>query len=82
MRDDLEARCALGIIDRREIEQHVHVGARLITQKARDVFPARRVDDDGFVAALRVRFEHVGGELLLQKLDERFGHLTQRSRRA
>jgi hypothetical protein len=71
---DLESRFALREVDARHVDHQVHFCGRGVAQKACDVFPLGRIDDDGLVPVLRVRFEHGRREVLLEELYESLGH--------
>ena len=78
---DLEARLAVGVVDAAEVDEHVHVAARIVAQEARDLAPARRLDDRRVVAELRVRLEDRRAELRLEELEDACWLMRSRSLR-
>src|SRR6266542_1011670 len=70
----LEARLAIGEIHAAEVDHHLHVAARIVTQKLGNGEPSVGSDDQRFVSVLAVRLEHRRSERLLQDVEKLLTH--------
>jgi hypothetical protein len=66
VRHDLEAGIPIGVVDRRQIGEHVHLRGRCIAQEPTHLMPAPGIQHDGFVAVLGVSLEDRQCELVFQ----------------
>src|SRR6185312_14674152 len=74
--DDLEARLAAEVVDRRQIGEEVHRQIGIVLERLERLSDVRAVDDDGVVAAVRVGRDDDGAEELLgaiQRFDRHYG---------
>jgi hypothetical protein len=66
---------AINEIDCREVREHVHRCAGIVTQKLVRVDPSRGAENDSFVAVLRVSGENVITEFADDEFEKILGHL-------
>src|SRR5690606_17069463 len=74
VRDHLEPRLAIWIIDGGEIGQHFHAGLGAGLQELSDVTPARRLNHDGVIPKLGVTLQDCVRKLLSDLLNDSLTH--------
>src|SRR5262245_5043819 len=71
---DFEAWLAVRKVDPAKVDHHLHVAARIVAEKTRDLEPRARLDDRGLVAVLARCLDDVGAERFLQDVEQLLTH--------